>query len=122
VLAVHDHVAVAAAAKRRDELHAEAELGRPASVEPVPTEQVRAEALPALQLLVPIALRDKRQHRVVVGGAEDLDDLLVLEVPKQRAAVDDAVHPPLEGGLGKGLEQRSGQRHVHAPDVLVLPQ
>ncbi len=59
---------------------------------------------------------------MVVAGAQDLDDLGVLQVPQQRSAVDDAVDPALEVGTGQGLEQGARKRQVHPADILVGPQ
>ena len=59
---------------------------------------------------------------MVVGGSEHLDRAGVLQVPQERAAVDDPVHAGLEARVRERLEQGAGQRQVHAPDILVLPQ
>jgi hypothetical protein len=91
-------------------------------VEAVAVKQVPADTLPAAELLVPVGGWDQRQHRVVVGGAKDVDDTGVLEVPEQRAAVHDAVGAPLELRVGERGEQGARQRQVHPGGVLVAPQ
>jgi hypothetical protein len=45
------------------------------------------------------------ERHQVVAGAEDVDDTGVLQMPEQRAADDRPVHPPLEVGVGEGLQQ-----------------
>jgi hypothetical protein len=60
------------------------------------------------------------RHRVV-AGAEDVDDTGVLQMPEQRAADDRPVHPPLEVGVGEGLQQGAGHGEVHPGQVLELP-
>jgi hypothetical protein len=94
-------------------LHREAHLRRPEAGEVVPSEQGLAGAPPALELLGPVTRRGEREHRVIARGAENVDDAEVLQVPKQRPAVDDAVDAGLEGGVGQGLQQRPGQREVN---------
>ena len=120
--AVDEDIAVAVAFEGRDELHAKAHLRGPEPGEAGPREQMLADALPALELLVPVGSGDQRQDGMVVAGAQDADDLGVLQVPQQRPAVDDAVGAALEAGTGQGLQQGAGQRQVHPADIFVGPQ
>ena len=64
---------------------------------------------PALQVQGAVGLGNQRQHRMVVAGAEDLEDILVLQLPEQGAAVHDSVDPFLKGGVGEGLQQGARQ-------------
>lgn len=72
-------------------------------------QDMACDAQPALQLLVPVRLRDQGQHRMVKTGPQDLKQLLVLEMPQQRAAVDDAINPLLKPRIVQHLQQGPGQ-------------
>jgi hypothetical protein len=122
VLGINEGVPVAEPAQQGDQLVAEAHLRRPESGEAGPVEQVSSEAQPPDQLLLSVGCRDQRQDGVVVAGAKDFDHPGVLQVPQQRATVDDAVDALLEGGVGQCLQQRAGQRQMHPGDVLMPPE
>ena len=122
VRAVDQDVAVAIAFEGGDELHAKTHLRGPEPGEAGPREQVPADPLPALELLIPVGMRDQGQDGMVVAGAQDADDRGVLQVPQQRPAVGDAVGAVLEAGTGQGLQQGAGQRQVHPAGILIRPQ
>ena len=79
-------------------------------------------AEPAPQVFLAVCRRDQRQHRMVIAGAQDLEQLFVLEVPEECPAVDDAVDPFLESRVRQDFEQGAGQRKVDPREVLVPPQ
>ena len=78
--------------------------------------------LPAVQVSLPVGGRDQRQHGVIVTGAENIDDPVILQIPEQRAAIHGSVHPVLKIGIRQHLQQGAGQRQVNPADVLVIPQ
>ena len=78
VLRVDHDVAVAGLRQVRDQRHVEAHLRRPEAGEVAAPEDVAADLLPARDLFVPVGLGDQGEDRVIVAGAEDLEDLLVL--------------------------------------------
>ena len=64
----------AEAADEGDELHGEAHLGGPEPAEITPRENALAEVAPQAKVLRPVAGRDERQDRMVIGRAENVDD------------------------------------------------
>src|SRR6266700_886548 len=77
---------------------------------------------PANDMFFPIGGRNQRQDRMIIGGAEDLDNLLILQVPKEFAAFDRAINLLLESGAGKRFKEGAGQRQMHPPNILVGPE
>ena len=109
VLAVHQDIAIAHGAQQGDELHGETHLRRPETLEVGTPEEMAGDVQPALQVRGAVGLGNQRQHRMVVAGAEDLEEILVLQLPEQGAAVHDPVDPLLKGWVGEGLQQGARQ-------------
>ncbi len=59
---------------------------------------------------------------MIISAAEHVDGPVALELPKQRAAIDDAVSPALKLRMGQGFHQRARQRQMHPSDILRIRQ
>jgi hypothetical protein len=80
------------------------------------------DAEPAAQVLLAVRLRDQGQDRVVVARAQDLEEVLVLEVPEQRSAVHDAVDRCWNSGSTGSRAGYRTERQVDPGQVLVAPE
>ena len=109
VLAIDHDIAVAGPLQVRDYPHVETHLRRPEAVELISPEYMAGDGMPAGDVFVPVGLRDQRQHRMVVAGAEDFEQTLVLQMPEQLAAIDHPVGTFLEARIGQGFQQCPGQ-------------
>ena len=78
VLAINQHVAITGPLQVRNQLHVETHFRRPEAAEMFPPEHVAGDPEPAGDLLVPIRLGDQRQDRMVVAGADNLEQAAVL--------------------------------------------
>ena len=78
VLTVHQNVTITGLFQVRDQPHIEAHFRRPEPVELGAPEQMAGDRLPAGDVFIPVRFGNQRQHRVIVTGAENLENLLVL--------------------------------------------
>jgi len=122
VLAIDEDIAIAERLQQGDELHREPHLGRPKALKLRTPQQMAGDVEPARQVLTPVGLRDEWQHRVEVPRPQNLEQGQILEVPQQRATIDDAIDPPLEGRVGQRLQQGSRQRQMDAGEFLASPE
>ena len=122
MLAIHHDIAIALALEQRNHLHAEAHFRRPETGEILAPEQMLGDTQPTSQLLGPVGFRDQGQYRVIISGAENIDDIPVLKVPEQRAAIHHTIDVLLKLGIGQGFQQTPRQRDVHPGDVFIGPE
>jgi len=59
---------------------------------------------------------------MIIRGAKNLDSSLVLQLPEQIAAFDDAVDALLEIGARQGFKQGSGKREMNTCEVFETPE
>src|SRR4026209_797244 len=121
VLAIDDYVPVTETLEERNHFHAEPHFRRPESRKVCSPKQMPGNAQPAPKLFLPIRGRNEWQHRVVIARAENLSDAVVLQVPEQLPAFDDAMHTFLEIRPRERFQQGPRQRKVYARHILISP-
>ena len=122
IFAIDHHIAIAGALQVRNQTHVKTHFRRPEAIETVAPEQVAGNGLPAADLLIPVGFRNQRHDRMVITGAENLEQAFILQMPEHLAAIDDPVHALLKGRIGQGLQQRPGQGQMHTGNILIIPE
>src|SRR5581483_9218331 len=88
----------------------------------VAPEQMPGNAQPPSEVFFAVRGGDQRQDRMIIAGAQDVKNLLILELPKQVAAFDDAIDPLLEFRVGQSFQQRARERKMDPGDLLEFPK